>query len=663
MENINNVASFNDNLRMASIHDFSSNPGNSGGSSGTGGSGGNNGGGTGGAPGGIGIAITPQGSQHAVEEGDLDMLIDYNELAKKGKFQEAFFRDDQIEQTLSVLSKKKKPNALLTGQAGVGKTQIVEELARRLVNNDPVVNGRLKGYTIYELPLGKIVSGSSYVGQLEEKLYSVIEFAENRKNKAILFIDEIHQITGGSNTNPTYDKITQILKPALGRGALRVIGATTTQEAVTFLSDPAFSRRWSEVQVPELSTEQTGEIIGNILADFQKHHEVILPETLIHQLVLIGDEYKQYGSHRPDTAITLLDKAMADARIKRLKLIEKAKVEPSLQYIIQAQPRPILNSAAIKQSALTLLTGDGKLYEQNATALEEVLEKKIIGQTDAKTAVIDAVKRLGLGLTKRTRPVSFLFAGPSGTGKTEIAKQIASSVFGAEDRMVYINMSEYSNPTSLTRIIGSSAGYLGSDSKRELPFDILENNPYQLVLLDEFEKAHTDVQRFFMQALDEGKVKTNRGKEIDFTRTIMVATTNAGVIELGKRSVGFNESGPVKHTTSDIIRMLQGSFDTELINRFEKLIAFTPIDEAEYIKILAVKYNKMIEEAQANRQDLQLTPSEIAIEVAGSNDTLIRLAEETYTPASNGRPAERTIREHIENTILDDLNATQFTFL
>lgn len=646
-------------VRMASIHDFGKNNANNPGGAGNTGTGGNQG------AAGTSVVMAPGTGAGSGAGGDevSDLLVNYNELAKNGEFSEALFRDAQIMQVLSVLASKKKPNALLTGDAGVGKTQIVEEIARRLVNDDPIVKAMLKGVTLYELPLGKIVSGSSFVGQLEEKLYEVIDFAQNPKNKAIIFIDEIHQITGSSETNPTYTKLAQILKPALGRGHLRVIGATTTQEAVTFLADPAFSRRWSDVQVPELSPEETAEIVLNIRDDYQKHHNVIVPDTLIEQIVAIGDEYKQYGSHRPDTSITLLDKAMADARIKRVKLIEDAKTNTALQHIITAQPRPVLNAKQLKQSALSLLTGDEKMFEQNASRLEDRLNEQIIGQADAKKAVVDAVKRLGLQLTKRTRPVSFLFAGPSGTGKSEIAKQITEAVFGSKQRMVYINMSEFSNPASLTRIIGSSAGYVGSDSKQELPFDTLETNPYQVVLLDEFEKAHTDVQRFFMQALDEGVVKSNRNKEIDFSRTIMIATTNAGVIDMSKRRVGFSQTEEPERSTEDIIRMLQSSFDTELLNRFEKLIAFSAISKEEYTQILAVKYNKLVQEAQENRKDLLFAPLDIDTTNAGTYDKLVELAEQSYTPASNGRPAEKTIRAYIEDAILDDPNATQFDLL
>lgn len=648
---------FKDNLKMSSIHDFS-NTGNSG-NGGTGGIGG---------AGASGTQFVTQVAQAPTAADEREQfikelgLINYNELAKKNQFSEALFRDQQIIETVSILNTKNKPNALLTGHAGVGKTQIVEEIARRLVNGDPIVSNILKGVTIYELPLAKVVSGASYVGQLEEKIYSVIDFMQDPKNNAVLFIDEIHQIMGDKSS--TYDKLAQILKPALGRGHLRVIGATTTQEATMFMDDPAFSRRWRTVQVPELSVEQTTEILFNIRQAYQNHHKVLISDEVLHDVVAIGDEYKQYGSHRPDTAITLLDKAMSDTRIKRLELEEKAKTEPSLQVIIQNQPIPLVTTKQLKTSALTLLTGDNKLFKENVDQLKETLKNNIIGQEEAKEAIINSIERLSLHLTKRTKPVSFLFAGPSGTGKTEIGKQVAKAVFGSKERMIYINMSEYSNPASLTRIIGSSAGYIGSDSKRELPFDILENNPYQLVLLDEFEKAHPDVQRFFMQALDEGVVKTNRNKEIDFSRTIIIATTNAGVEEMTRKPLGFGASNePVKRSSNEIIKILSQSFDVELLNRFEHLIGFTSISKEDYTKILAVKYNNMIKEIQENRKDLTLIPDSIDIEQATQNDVLKRLTEESYTASLNGRPAERTLRKYIEDTLLANPNTPQIKLL
>lgn len=646
---------------MTSIHDFDKDHNNN---NGNGGNGNNNNGGTG-FPGGqqpqIMIQIPPP---LPPSEDDLEMLVNYNELAKKGKFANALFRDNQITQITAILRTKQRPNALLIGDAGVGKTQIVEELANRLVNDDPIIKNMLGDVIIYELPLSKIVSGAAFSGQLEEKLHHVIDFAKDPKNKAILFIDEIHQILGSANTSPAYSKIAQILKPELGRGDLNVIGATTTQEAVVFLTDSAFSRRWYTVQVPELSIEQTEEIILNIRDKFTDHHKVNAPNDIIKQIVAIGDEYKQYGSHRPDTAISLMDKAMSDARIKRLKLIETMKQDPAMAAVIPYNTPVILNVDQLKQSAMALLTGDEKLFETNSDELTETLETQIIGQSEAKSEIVDAVKRLSLRLTKRIKPVSFLFAGPSGTGKTEIAKQVTKSLFGSKNKMIYLNLSEFSSPASLTRITGSPVGYIGSDSKAELPFDSLENCPYQVVVLDEFEKAHPDVQRFFMQALDEGTVKTNNNKVVDFTRSIIIATTNAGVVEMGHAKIGFSQDTDTKkQSTEEILQILKASFDIELLNRFGKVVAFTAIERDDYTQILAVKYNNIIKDIQNNRKDLEFKPKFIDIEDALLNDVLLDLTEKTYIPTANARPAERVIREYIEDIIINNNNQTVFDLL
>lgn len=600
--------------------------------------------------------------QTADEPGVPDVLTDFNQMAKDGKFEEALFRDKQIGQVLTSLRLKKKPNPLLIGEAGTGKTQIVEEIARRLCEKDPVVVDALgEDAVIYELPLANIVSGSSLVGQLEEKLMAVIDWVKDPDNNAILFIDEIHQLsdTGHGGTSQSYETMSQIIKRDLSRGELRVIGATTTQEAKTLMDDPAFSRRFSEVLVPELSVENTEHIIESIRESYANHHGVILHESLVADVVAIGDKHKRYGSHRPDSAITLLDRAMADARVQRAMLKVKSKGDAAMEQYLKMNPKAVITKAQLEKSALTLLVGDDTMYQRTSATLAEELDKYIIGQDDAKTAVVDAVRRLALNITPRKRPVSFMLAGPSGTGKTEIAKQIAKAIYGSEDALISLNMTEYTNEFSLSQIIGSPKGVLGSNSKQALPFDSLQTNPYQIVLLDEFEKAHGTVRRFFMKALDEGKVMDMRGQMIDFSRTIVIATTNAGAGDMSKPQVGFGAPEIPNFTEKDIVVMLQQYFENELINRFEHIIGFNALTRENYTQILAIKYNAIVKGAMESRKDLTFTPEHIDIEDACKYPALVDLANKTYNPELNGRPAERSMLKFIEDSLIANTNATQ----
>lgn len=649
---------------MPSIHDFGKgtdkNPNGNG--SGSNGSNNNGQGPTNGGP--IGSGSMPSGNTSPFGNDDpiADILIDYSELAKKGEFHPVLFREAQINQLLSILNTVNHPNALIVGDAGVGKTGIVEEVARLLYIKDPLATAMLPGYTIYELPISKLVAGKSYVGQLEQALSDVLDFASDPKNKAILFIDEIHQLM--TTKDSTSEKISQMLKPALARKNIHFIGATTTQEATSIQKDPAFSRRWSTIIVPELTQDETIEVVKSMRSVFEKKHQVTLLDNIIAAAIPIADEYKQYGSHRPDTALTLIDRAMSDAHLRQ----QRVKSTPAYQQLANKNlPNPTLSEYHLKQSAMSLLAGSGKKVLDDAVKpLEENLKNNIIGQTNTKDELIKTVKRMSLLLTKNKKPTSFLFAGPTGTGKTEIVKQLADALFGSKDSMIYLNMSEYSHASSLTNITGSSEGYIGSDSKRELPFDSLESNPFQIILLDELEKADPVIVQYFMQALDEGKTKTNRNKFIDFSRSIIIATTNAGVEALSEKRVGFGVNGKTvadTATQTDIINALKDNFKIEIINRFDHVIGFNSLSKEEYTQVLAVKYNKLIDEAIQNRPDLSFNPVSIDIDSATTIDKLVELADESYDPQLNGRPAERTMKQYIEDFILDNSQATQFTLL
>ncbi|MEE0964845.1 MAG: AAA family ATPase [Ruminococcus bromii] len=564
-----------------------------------------------------------------------EILINYNEKFKSKST--CLFRDEIIRQVEAILIGQTKPNALLVGAPGTGKTKIPEHLAHLIANKSPSLPDNLKQCIIYELPLSNLVAGSSFVGQLEEKCKAVIEFASDPKNHVILFIDEIHCLVSDSNT---YDKIAQIFKPALARGDIKVIGATTLQESQNLMNDPALNRRFTRVVVNELSREQTIEILQQLKAGFFTHYnnKIIINDDTIVATAIIADEYKSAGSHRPDTAITLLDRTIADAIINRKKLEDELRNDP--QMLSALNPMIPITEKQLKATAKRLMTGFSKKDQTDFKVLQQKLSE-IKGQDNAVNGLIDKLKRDSLNIYERVRPLSVLFAGSSGVGKTAIAKIIAEDMTGVAP--ITLNMTEYNSPASINRIIGSPAGYVGYSSHNELPFDILESNPYQVILLDELEKADIAVQRLFMSALEEGYITTAKGKIVDFTKAIIIATTNAGHKER-KNQLGFV---PTKNTTSvkTDISELSHWFDTEFLNRFDEIYTFNDIDVDIYREILIDKYNRDVTRILSKKPRLKLLPQI-------PDDDLDRIVAETYIPEFGARPANKAIKKYIEDQLL-----------
>lgn len=580
-------------------------------------------------PAGIQNPFAPQSSPDATE-----YLINYND--KFGQTGKAMFRDAVVSQTMAVMLGKNKPNALLVGQAGVGKTKIVEDIAYRLVSQDPSVPDKLLGSVIYELPLSNIVAGSGIVGELEEKTKSIIDFISDPDNHAILFIDEIHQLVGGSQI---YDKIAQILKPALARGEMRVIGATTLQEATNLTADPAFNRRFSRVIVDELTNEQTVEILEKSTGSYIKHYnnKIAIDNAILPMVVEIANQYGAAGNHRPDTAITLLDRACGDAIIARKAQEVAAANDPAVLQAIKATPFVAITAKQLKRTAITLMTGHAKKDALDKSEMIRKLEV-IKGQDDVIKQVVDRLAKDDKALYPRTKPLTFLFAGSSGVGKTEVTKIIAKELTGVKP--ITLNMPEFHSSASINRIIGAPAGYVGSDSHAELPFDVLESNPYQVILLDEFEKADRSVQTLFMGAFDEGYIKTSNGKLVDFSKAIIIATTNASHTTGKSAHIGFNAVDDAASTRRQAIADLSGWFPPELLNRFNMVLTFHSISKIEYRNILADTYKRDIARIKTNHRTA--LPDEL------DGTTLDSMTEETYIPEFGARPAKRAIRDYIE---------------
>lgn len=604
-------------------------------------------GGPGGIPGVPGSGQPPFVDPNAGQSIDpTSMLINYNERFMNAP--QTLFRDEVIRQVMGVLIGKNKPNALLIGPAGTGKTRIAEEIARMIAIQDTRVPDKLFGMTVYEFPISNVVSGSTYVGQLEEKLQAVIAFAEDPANKCILFIDEIHQLCDSSS--PTYQKIAQILKPALARGDMRVIGATTTQEAKDMMDDPAFNRRFSRIIVDELTKAQTVEILKAARAGFMQHHnyKIQLPsdDTLV-TIVDMAEQYKPAGSHRPDNALTLMDRSIGDAIVERkaqeAELASKAHTDPiaaSALTALRSVTQIPVTDKRIRLTALKLATGNSKPEILDVDKLRAGMSA-IKGQDEIVERLILELRKHELNLVPSQQPMTMLFIGPSGVGKTEITKIIAKETTGCMP--IILNMTEYNSPASVNRIIGSVTGYVGSDSNMELPFDALESNPYQIILLDEFEKCDSAVQKLFMQVFDEGSLKTNRGNTIDFSRSIIIATTNAGHAEI-KRPLGFSSS-PAQEKTVTRVKDLSKSFDTALLNRFKSRITFQPIGQDIYREILQAKYATMRETVLSAHPKYSL-PDEIP------EDELDRIVKETYVPEFGARPAAKAVEDFVYAQIL-----------
>ncbi|WP_081684074.1 AAA family ATPase [Granulicoccus phenolivorans] len=577
-----------------------------------------------------------------------DLLIDYN-----AKFRTAgptLFRDALIEQVLAVLIGRTKPNVLLTGSAGVGKTRIVEDIARRIALGDSLIPDQLRDHTVFELPVTNVVAGSGIVGSLEEKVRAIVQFAADPANKVILFIDEIHQITGGSSSHgdATHRKISQILKPALARGEMAVIGATTTTEARGFDEDPAFARRFTPLLVDELTVAQSRRILHTVRPGLIAHyrHQVGVSDAVLDETVRVAETHARADQHRPDTAITLLDRAMAVRVLEHKKLIVEAEAagNTALVTTLRSMPQVPLTAARVREVATRLLTGNARRHTFDVATLHATLTGTLQGQDDVLARLTDRIARAELDLFPTKVPTTWLLAGASGVGKTATAKIIADQMTGTAP--IVLNMTEFHTPADTTKIVGAPPGHIGSDSGQELPFDTLETNPHRVILLDEFEKAHPAVQRLFLSAFDEGYLRNARGKILDFSKALVIATTNAAREALTGSHTGFG-APPAAVSTRSLTAALEGFFDAELLGRFSLVVGFNPIGEATYRQIMAAEYARQRARICDRKPRLApLLPPEI------DPADLTRLTAATFVASQGARPAQKAVRAWIEDRLL-----------
>lgn len=570
-------------------------------------------------------SVTPakEATQQEKEDGTNPLAaycIDLNQKAQKNQIDILIGREEEIERTVEILSRRSKNNPLFIGDPGVGKTAIAEGLALRIVRGD--VPDLLKNAVIFSLDMGALLAGTRYRGDFEERLKSVIHEIE-KLPQAILFIDEIHTIIGaGSTTGGSLDA-SNLLKPALARGAFRCMGSTTYKEFTTsFEKDRALVRRFQKVAVTEPSIEHSVKILRGLKPYYEEHHHVHYTAGALKSAVELSNRYIN-DKKLPDKAIDVMDEAGSHIKLlpgKKRKTVTIKDIEATISRM-----------ANVPTSSLSL--DDSKRIQK----LEQELKQVIYGQNKAVEVLCDAIKLSFAGLRKSTKPMgSYLFAGPTGVGKTELAKQFAEKM---DMDLLRFDMSEYMESHSVSRLIGAPPGYVGFDQAGLLT-DVIDKTPYSVVLLDEIEKAHPSIFNLLLQVMDYGKLTDSNGKEVSFLNTIIIMTSNAGAQEMSRAPVGFGRDA----REGEDVEALHQLFTPEFRNRLDAIVPFTALSDNTVTHVV----DKFIDELS-----LQLADRSITLDI----NTKLRsyLRENGYTKLNGARPLERIIEEKIKKPLAEEI--------
>ncbi|AYF92403.1 ATP-dependent Clp protease ATP-binding subunit [Apilactobacillus bombintestini] len=596
---------------------------------------------------------------------------DLTALAKKGDIDPVIGRDQEINRVIEILNRRTKNNPVLIGEAGVGKTAVIEGLALKIANQQ--VPDKLKNKRVIRLDVVSIVQGTSMRGQFEKRMQQLIDEVQKDSN-IILFIDEIHEIMGAGNADGGMDA-GNVLKPALARGNFQLIGATTLNEYRNIEKDSALARRFQTVRVDEPSPDETINILNGIKNRYEQFHHVKYSKEAIKQAVYLSNRYIQ-DRFLPDKAIDLIDEAGSKLNIKSdikspddiKEDIQKCKQEKQdalkvEDYEKAAFYRDKIENLDKKLSELDTSKSDyptvtvtdiqniienmtkipvGKLQQKeqnNLRDLDKDLSKHVIGQHEAIEKVAKAIKRNRIGFNGTGRPIgSFLFVGNTGIGKTELAKQLAKQLFGSKDAMIRFDMSEYREPHSISKLIGSPPGYVGYDEAGQLT-EKVRRNPYSLLLFDEVEKAHPDVLQAFLQILDDGRLTDAKGRTVSFKDTVIIMTSNAGTGD-APASVGFGAEA--NNQTHSVMGKLADYFKPEFLNRFDDIVEFNPLSKSDLKSIL----NLML-------TDVNHMLSSQGFKISVSSAAKDKLVDLGYNPAMGARPLRRVIQEQIEDKVAD----------
>ena len=622
------------------------------------------------------------------------LATDLTSLAEANKLDPVIGRQTEIERVIQILARRTKNNPALIGEPGVGKTAIVEGLAQSIVKGDvpaPLLNRRL-----LQLDVGSLVAGTMYRGQFEERLKRVID--ELKSSDAILFIDEVHMLVGAGSAGSSVDAA-NILKPALSRGELQVIGATTLEEyRKNIESDAALERRFQPIVVNEPSVEETIEILHGVRSAYEEHHRLTIEDDALESAAKLSARYVS-DRFLPDKAIDLIDESASRVRMykspaemgakeviteirDRRKDLEKAKDDENYDQVEELQNQigdleeklekistvwdretsPHVTTEDIAE-VISMWTGVPLMQletEESARLLnmEAELAEHIIGQGEAIEKISKAIRRARAGLKDPSRPVgSFIFLGPTGVGKTELTKALAEFMFGSEDALIQLDMSEFMERHSVSRLVGAPPGYIGYDDAGQLT-EAIRRRPYSIVVFDEIEKAHPEAHNMLLQIMEEGHLSDAKGHKIDFRNAIIIMTTNVGAEMIQRQSTfGFSltvdetqeEAQSYKEMQKKLMEALKRTFRPEFINRLDSVIVFRSLNKEDIRKIVQLEINKVNLRLEEN--NIHLRASDAALEF---------LAEEGYNPEMGARPLRRVVQQKVEDRLSDALLAKEY---
>lgn len=621
-----------------------------------------------------------------------ELARDLTEMVRKDQIDLVVGRDNEIKRVVQILSRRTKNNPVLLGEPGVGKTAVAEGFSQKIVNGE--VPDNLKNKRVMMLDMGSLVAGTKYRGEFEDRLKKIIEEIREDGN-VILFIDEMHTLIGAGGAEGAIDA-SNILKPALARGEVQVIGATTLNEYQKYVeADAALERRFASVTINEPTPEVALTILKGLRPKYEKHHQLQITDEALESAVKLS---KRYIASRflPDKAIDLMDEAAARVRINNSQKVDKVSaIKKKLSELSQEKTEALLKedfekAAEIRNEELKIQEKlekqiqrdkdeeDSNNYRVKVTAediaevvsewtgvpvtqinrsegdrlirLEKILHNRVIGQDEAVKAVSKAIRRARSGLKDPTRPIgSFMFLGPTGVGKTELAKALAEAMFGSEDSMIRIDMSEYMEKYTTSRLIGSPPGYVGYDEGGQLT-EKVRNNPYSVVLLDEVEKAHNDVFNILLQVLDDGFLTDSKGRKVDFRNTIIIMTSNLGATALrDEKSVGFGAkdvSDDYEAMAAKVRETLKKTFRPEFLNRLDETVVFHSLNKEEIHQIVKLMAKNIIDRIKEQNINLKITPAAIDI-----------VAEAGFDAEYGARPIRRVLQDKIEDLLSEELLA------